>query len=43
MKFAHYAFIGCLGLSLAGCDKASKTPTATTPIKAREPVVAVAL
>jgi len=43
MKLAHYALIGCLGLSLAACDKATKTPTSTTPIKAREPVVAIAL
>src|SRR5690606_30591449 len=43
MKLACYALIGCLGLSLAACDKATKTPTPATPIKAREPVVAIAL
>ena len=32
-----------LALSLAGCDKAVKTPVKTAPIKAREPVIAVAL
>ncbi|MCP5773695.1 patatin-like phospholipase family protein, partial [Klebsiella pneumoniae] len=43
MKLARYALIGCLGLSLAACDKATKTPTPATPLKAREPVVAIAL
>lgn len=43
MKLARYALIGCLGLSLVACDKATKTPTPATPLKAREPVVAIAL
>ncbi|WP_171254851.1 patatin-like phospholipase family protein [Acinetobacter sp. TGL-Y2] len=36
-------FVSLLALSLAGCDKASKTPTQTTTLKAREPVIAIAL
>lgn len=43
MKLTRYALIGCLGLSLAACDKATKTPTTSTPLRAREPVVAIAL
>lgn len=43
MKLAHYSCIGLLGLSLIGCDKTTKTPPQTTIIKAREPVVAIAL
>ena len=43
MKLAQYALIGLLGLGLFGCDKATKTPTQTTTIKAREPVIAIAL
>ena len=43
MKLLHYSLIGMLALSLAGCDKAVKTPAKTAPIKAREPVIAVAL
>ena len=43
MKLARYALIGCLGLSLAACDKATKTPAPSTPLQAREPVVAIAL
>lgn len=43
MKLARYALIGCLGFSLAACDKATKSPTPATPLKAREPVVAIAL
>ncbi|TCB69941.1 patatin-like phospholipase family protein [Acinetobacter sp. ANC 4216] len=43
MKLAHYSCIGLLGLSLIGCDKTTKTPPQTTTIKAREPVVAIAL
>ena len=43
MKLLHYSLIGLLALSLAGCDKAVKTPVKTAPIKAREPVIAVAL
>lgn len=43
MKLAQYTLIGLLGLGLFGCDKATKTPTQTTVIKAREPVIAIAL
>jgi NTE family protein len=43
MKLAHYSCIGLLGLSLIGCDKATQTPQQTTSIKAREPVIAIAL
>ncbi len=43
MKLAHYSCIGLLGLSLIGCDKTTKTPPQTTTIKAREPVIAIAL
>ena len=43
MKFVQYSFMGLLALSLMGCDKAIKTPTQTTTIKAREPVIAIAL
>ncbi|ALH94224.1 patatin-like phospholipase family protein [Acinetobacter equi] len=43
MKLIHLSFLTLLGLSLAGCDKAVKTPSTTTPINAREPVIAVAL
>lgn len=43
MKLAHYSCIGLLGLSLVGCDKTTKTTPQTTTIKAREPVVAIAL
>lgn len=35
--------VGLLALSVAGCDKATKTTTQTTPIKAREPIIALAL
>ena len=35
--------MGLLALSLIGCDKATKTPTQTSTIKAREPVIAIAL
>lgn len=43
MKLVQYSLIGLLGLSLIGCDKATKTSPQTTPIKAREPVIAIAL
>lgn len=43
MKLIHLSFLTLLGLSLIGCDKTVKSPTTTTPIKAREPVIAVAL
>lgn len=43
MRFKQLGFIGLMGLTLVGCDKATKTPTQTTSIKAREPVIAIAL
>ena len=43
MKLARYCLIGLLGLGLIGCDKATKTPTQITTIKAREPIIAIAL
>ncbi|MFW2001189.1 patatin-like phospholipase family protein [Acinetobacter ursingii] len=43
MKVAHFALIGTLSLALFGCDKTVKTSTQTTPLKAREPVIALAL
>ncbi|MFD1436904.1 patatin-like phospholipase family protein [Acinetobacter terrae] len=43
MNLVQYSFIGLLALSLIGCDKATKTSPQTTTIKAREPVVAIAL
>lgn len=43
MKFVQYSFMSLLALSLLGCDKATKTPPQTTVLKAREPVLAVAL
>lgn len=35
--------IGLLAISIVGCDKATKTPTQTSTLKAREPVIAIAL
>ena len=43
MQFKQLGFIGLLGLSLVACDRNVKTPPKTTPISAREPVVAIAL
>ena len=43
MKIAQFASIGFISLALFGCDKFSKTPTPTTSVKAREPVIALAL
>ena len=43
MRFLHYSLLGVLALSLTGCDKTTKTPPSTTPIQAREPVIALAL
>ncbi|KAF1025411.1 MAG: putative NTE family protein [Acinetobacter bereziniae] len=43
MRVKQLGFIGLLGLALVGCDKTAKTPTQTTAIKAREPVIAIAL
>lgn len=43
MRFKQLGFIGLMGLALVGCDKATKTLTQTTSIKAREPVIAIAL
>lgn len=43
MKVAHYSIIALMAFSLAGCDKTTKTPVNTTPLQAREPVIAIAL
>ncbi|OTG83750.1 patatin-like phospholipase family protein [Acinetobacter sp. ANC 4648] len=43
MRFKQLGFIGLLGLALVGCDKTVKTPPQTTTIKAREPIIAIAL
>ena len=43
MRFKQLGFIGLMGLALVGCDKTTKTSTQTTSIKAREPVIAIAL
>ena len=43
MKFVQYSLMGLLAFSLVGCDKATKTPPQTTVVKAREPVIAIAL
>ena len=43
MRFKQLGFIGLMGLALVGCDKTTKTTTQTTSIKAREPVIAIAL
>ena len=43
MLFKQLGFIGLLGLALVGCDKTTKTPVQTSQIKAREPVIAIAL
>ena len=43
MKLFHLPLLAILGLSLFGCDKATKTTPQTTAIKAREPVIAIAL
>lgn len=43
MKVAHFALVTSMSLALFGCDKMTKTPTQTTSVKAREPVIALAL
>ncbi len=43
MNFARLSLIGALTLTMAGCDLASKKTPTTTPIQAREPVIAIAL
>lgn len=43
MQLIRYSLVGVLALTLAGCDKTTKTPPSTTPIHAREPVIALAL
>ena len=43
LSFNNLALIGVLALSLTACDKTTKTPTQTTAIKAREPIIAIAL
>ena len=43
MQLIRYSLVGVLALTLAGCDKTTKTPPNTTPIQAREPVIALSL
>ena len=43
MQFKQLGFIGLMSLALIGCDKTVKTPTQTSPLKAREPIIAIAL
>lgn len=43
MQLIRYSLVGVLALTLAGCDKTTKTPPSTTPIQTREPVIALAL
>ncbi|QOW45344.1 MULTISPECIES: patatin-like phospholipase family protein [Acinetobacter] len=43
MHIKLFGLISLLGLALVGCDKTTKTPPTTTAIKAREPVIALAL
>ncbi|AXY58367.1 patatin-like phospholipase family protein [Acinetobacter chinensis] len=43
MKVAHCSIIALMAFSLASCDKTTKTPVNTTPLQAREPVIAIAL
>lgn len=43
MQFKQLGFIGLMSLALIGCDKTVKTPTQITPLKAREPIIAIAL
>ncbi|WP_111859488.1 patatin-like phospholipase family protein [Acinetobacter sp. CFCC 10889] len=43
MQIKNFGLISLLGLALVGCDKTAKTPPTTTAIKAREPVIALAL
>ena len=43
MKVAHFALVTSMSLALFGCDKMTKTPTQTTSVKVREPVIALAL
>ncbi|UIP24639.1 patatin-like phospholipase family protein [Acinetobacter towneri] len=43
MQLIRYSLVGVLALTLAGCDKTTKTPPNPTPIQAREPVIALAL
>ena len=43
MYLKRLGLLSLLGLALAGCDKNVKPPTQTTTLKAREPVIAIAL
>lgn len=43
MQLIRYSLVSVLALTLAGCDKTTKTPPSTTPIQAREPVIALVL
>ena len=42
-SFKSLGVIGLVSLALVGCDKTVKTPTQTSTLKAREPVIALAL
>lgn len=42
-SFKTLGLFGCLAFSLVACDKTTQTKTSTTPIKAREPIIAIAL
>lgn len=42
-SFKTVALLSCLAIGLSACDKTTKTTPSTTSIKAREPVIAVAL
>ena len=43
MQLIRNSLVGVLALTLAGCEKTTKTPPNTIPIQAREPVIALAL
>jgi NTE family protein len=43
ISYKKISLLALLTLSLAACDKNTKTPPTTTPLKAREPVIAIAL
>lgn len=43
LRFKALSVIALTSFLVVGCDKNSKTPTQTTPIKAREPIIALAL
>lgn len=43
ISYKKISLLALLTLSLSACDKNTKTPPTTTPLKAREPVIAIAL